>query len=285
VLASVVPRSLAPYDINADVLQAFQRDAKTPIEAVITASAERWAGPAHASYLLELWDLSDAAVRSFPPGIPYSTFGFPWFRLWIRPFVPNIDAIPESERAYYERYLLATFNNPTRIDLNNDMMWNFLTVEQAGEKKCIIDRLVLPSLAQALARLKELLKHDSPAGKVFQDLNDRLCAAQCYSRTMRNSVAWTESVHGYMQAKSPEENKRFRNMCQEMVANELDNANNLLTLWTESHVDWMPVTSGEESLHIYGENFGEHLRRKIALMEKHAEDEPYIDPNFMWRMQ
>ena len=24
--------------------------------------------------------------------------------------------------------------------------------------------------------------------------------------------------------------------------------------------------------------------RKIALMQKHAEDEPYIDPHYMWRM-
>jgi hypothetical protein len=73
-------------------------------------------------------------------------------------------------------------------------------------------------------------------------------------------------------------------MCREMVINELDNARNILKLWTESRVDWMPVTTGEESLHIYGENFPEHVRRKIELMERHAKDEPYIDPNYMWRM-
>jgi hypothetical protein len=287
ILVGVTPRSLAPYDINRDVLQAFQRNSQVTLETILDTSAHRWVGPVHSKTLKELWELSDTAVRSFPPGVPYSTFGFPWFRLWIRPFAPNIDAIPESERSYYERYLLATFNNPTRIDLNNDMMWNFLTVEEAGEKKRTIDRFVIPPLAQALARLKELLQHierDSPAGKVFQDLHDRLCAAQCYYRTMRNSVAWTESVHGYMQAKSPTEKKSFRDMCREMVANELDNARNLLTLWNESRVDWMPITTGEESLHIYGKNFGEHIQRKIELMKRHEDDEPYIDPNYMWRM-
>ena len=32
----------------------------------------------------------------------YSTIGFTWYRLWARPFVPNIEAIPPAERAYYE---------------------------------------------------------------------------------------------------------------------------------------------------------------------------------------
>ena len=69
-----------------------------------------------------------------------------------------------------------------------------------------------------------------------------------------------------------------------MVVNEADNAKSLLNLWSESRVDWMPVSTGEESLHIYAENFGDHVRRKIELMKRHGEDEPYIDPKYMWRM-
>ena len=69
-----------------------------------------------------------------------------------------------------------------------------------------------------------------------------------------------------------------------MVANERDNAKDLLKLWKESRIDWMPISSIGESLHIYGENFGELVERKIELMTKHIDDEPYIDPNYMWRM-
>jgi hypothetical protein len=47
----------------------------------------------------------------------------------------------------------------------------------------------------------------------------------------------------------------------------------------------MPVSSLGESLHLYGENFGDLLGHKIALMERHAHDEPYIDPQYMWRMK
>jgi hypothetical protein len=59
----------------------------------------------------------------------------------------------------------------------------------------------------------------------------------------------------------------------------------LLKLWKESTVDWMPVSETEESLHSYAENFGDHLERKIDLMERHVDDEPYIDPEFMWSMK
>lgn len=83
------------------------------------------------------------------------------------------------------------------------MMWNFLTVKEAGERKNTIDRTVIPPLDQAITRVTVLLRsidRSTQAGKVFQDIHDRLCVARCYYLTMRNSVAWTESVHGYLEA-------------------------------------------------------------------------------------
>jgi hypothetical protein len=287
-LVNVTPHSLAPYDINGEVLCAVQRDSATQLDGILNDASEKWAGKLHAAELLQIWSLSDAAVRAYPAGIPYSTFAFPWFRFWIRPFVPNIDAIPESERAYYERYLLATFNNPARVDLNNDMMWNFLTVREAGEKKQAIDTMVVPPINEALEhviRLLQTLDRSDSSRKVFIDVRDRLRAARCFFVTMRNSVAWTESVHGFMESQADEQRSYYRALCRSMVSSELENARNLLKLWNERTVDWMPVSATSESLHIYGENFGEQVMRKIKLMEKHIDDEPYIDPDYMWRVK
>ncbi len=287
-LGSTVPHSLAPYDINGEVLRAFQHDPRQPIGDVLREAAVAWVSAVYAAQLVDLWGLFDAAVRAYPAGIPFSTFAFPWFRLWIRPFVPNIDAIPESERSYYERFLLATFNNPTRIDLNNDMIWNFLTAKEAGEKKETIDRNVLPPLKKALVDVTSLLQQPylvSSARSVFEDLRDRARAAICFYTTMRNSVAWTQSVHGFMSSGSAAEKAQYRALCRSMVQNELDNTRNLLSLWQQSTTDWMPVSRAGESLHIHGENFGDHLQRKIALMERHIDDDPFIDPDFMWRMK
>lgn len=286
VLAHVAPNSLAPYDINGEVLRSFQLQEGNDLEAVLADCAERWVGKSHAGALIRLWDLSDAAVRGLPPGVPYATFAFPWFRLWVRPFAPNIDAIPESDRAYYERFLVATFNNPNRIDLNNDMMWNFLTVAEAEEKRNILDTATLRPLSEAIAESASTLQN-LPSGaqewKVFQDQHDRLVAMRCFYATLRNLVAWIASVHGYGQTSDPVLRKTYKAGVHEMIDLELENTKTLLTLWKTSGTDFMPVSTIGETEHCYGENFGELLQKKITLMERHRNDEPFVDPNYMWR--
>ncbi|MGB5875643.1 MAG: hypothetical protein WBH56_18120, partial [Bacteroidota bacterium] len=225
-LTSVTPHSLAPFDINGEVVRAVQLQREQPLEQFLLEKAERWAGGENARQLVELWLLSDQAVRAYPPDIPMSTFGFPWFRLWVRPFVPNIDAIPEKERAYYEEFLLATFNNPARVDLNNDMMWNFLTVLEAARKKATLDSAVIPPLDRSVALAAALLKRLPPSDAseaVFSDLHDRLVAGRCFFTTMRNTLAWTESVHGFLESKDEGERARYRLLCREMVGSELEN--------------------------------------------------------------
>jgi hypothetical protein len=287
VLAGAVPRSLAPFDVNGEVIRWLQMGSLGTLDERLLRIARAWVTDRFAPLLVEIWALSDLAVRGYPEGIPMSTFGFPWFRLWVRPMVPDIDAIPETERAYYEDFLLATFNNPARVDLNNDMMWNFLTPAQAGEKRRAVEKDVLPPLAEALARCGKVLRRQRiarDARAVFADLRDRLIAARCYYTTMKNTMAWTESVHGYLEARSDEERTVARGLCRAMMLSELDSARTLLELWRKSDAIFMPVARFGESLHSYGGNFGELLEQKIGLMERHIDDEPRIDPNYMWRM-
>jgi hypothetical protein len=286
-LASPDPGSLAPFDINGEVLRSFQFFPSRPLEEILARAARGWAGSGNADVLVRIWLLSDEAVRSFPAGVPLSTFAFPWFRLSVRPFVPNIEAIPEQERAYYERYLLATFNNPARIDFNNDMLWNFLSVEEALEKQRAIDTAVIPPLDRGITTSAEMLRRlpGGGAGRtVFADLHDRLRAWRSFAMTLRNMLAWTASVHGFLRSRAPEEKERYRSLCREMVSCETENARSLLALWRESEVDFMPVAASGETLHCYGTNFGELLENKIRLMGLHRDDEPYVDPDFMWRM-
>ncbi len=281
------PSSLAPYDVNNEVVRSVQLRLKNSIDEIVEGVAERLVGTEYRPALVELWKLSDSAVRSFPVGVPMSTFGFPWFRLWVRPFVPNIDAIPEAERAYYERFLLATFNNPARIDLNNDMMWNFLTVEEAAHKKSIFDEQVIPPLTTALEKCRGHLEATSSAvfeHRVFKDLCDRLGAYRCFCITMRNTMAWTEAVHGYVDARTEDVRERCRGLTRSMVESEIENTKSLLAIWNEGGTEVIPISRVGETLHIYGENFGELLLKKIALMEQHKNDEPHIDPEYMWRM-
>jgi hypothetical protein len=287
ILTNTTPHSLAPYDINGEVLQSIQRGSHRSIDDILRTAATVWVGPKLSRELIKVWDLSDRAVRSFPAGVPYSTFAFPWFRLWVRPFVPNIDAIPEEERAYYEKYLIATFNNPTRVDLNNDMMWNFLTVKEAGERKRVIEKKVVTVVEKGIATVSDVLRSGAMEERsriVFEDVLVRLRAAGCFYSTMRNVVAWIESVHGYLGARTEKERRDYRAKVTDMVESELRNARNLLDLWESSATEFIPISARGETLHIYGRNFGELVKKKISLMELHMNDEPYIDPMYMWRM-
>jgi hypothetical protein len=69
-----------------------------------------------------------------------------------------------------------------------------------------------------------------------------------------------------------------------MVLQDKENTKELLELWETSPVEFMIVSEVGETTLIYGENFGDHLRRKLELIEGHENDEPYIDPNFQWRV-
>ena len=282
VLASPAPASLAPWDVNGEVLRAFQCGSGTPLADVLARRARHWAGEREAPALLGIWRQADAAVRAFPPGVPLATFAYPWFRLSVRPFVADIEAIPEGDRAYYERFLLATFNNPARVDLNNDMLWNFLTPAEAAEKRDAIDARVLPPADAAIAGATAAAGRGG--GEVFDDLRDRLEAWRSSAETLRNMCAWTAGVHGYIAAGTAAEREARRAECRAMAARETANARALLGLWCRSRRAFMPVDPAGETLHSYGENFGELLETKIRLMELHPDDEPRIDPSFMWRM-
>ena len=284
-LASPSPHSLAPFDINGEVVRSLQFFPARPLPEILARAALAWAGESGARELVALWVLSDEAVRSLPSGVPLATFAYPWFRLSVRPFVPDIGALAEKDREYYERYLLATFNNPARVDLNNDMLWNFLTVEEALEKRRAFDIAVFPPLENAIARAAVARRRFPGGGDgVFADLHDRMRAWRSYAMTLRNMCAWTASVHGYLRSSAAPGKDFFLALCREMVASESANARDLLALWRESRVEFMPVDSGGETLHAYGTNFGELLEKKIRLMELHAGDEPRIDPAFMWNM-
>ena len=75
-----------------------------------------------------------------------------------------------------------------------------------------------------------------------------------------------------------------RSLTREIILDEKANAAELLQHVEEVGIDWMLVSAVGETTFIYGENFPELLRRKVELMEGREDDEPFVDPDFMWRV-
>jgi hypothetical protein len=282
------PPSLAPWSINREIVRAYQSDTKRTVDEVVESTARRWCGAREAEVLVRAWRLTDQAVRSFPDVPLYGTsWAFPLYRHWVRPFVPNILAIPEDERRYYEQHMIATFNNPTMIDFGADALWLLIDMEQAKSIVRRCDSLVWKPLDEAIGLLDTSLKQQTQGTStrdVLQDQRDRLQGLRCYFRTLRNTAGWIAGVRGYMTASSRNAQAAMLVSVRLTIDDELKNAEDLLRLWNTSHTNFMPVASLGENWAFYGSNLGELLQKKIDLMKRHREDTPFIDPNFMWRM-
>ncbi len=287
VTVNVEAPSRVPYDINREVLRAYQLNHSKNVDQVINETAVRWVGSEKAPRLVEAWRICDEVVRSFPSVTLYEGYGFYTLRLWNRPFVPNIENIPDEERAFFEKYINAIFNNPNLVDYAADALWTLISKEEAEK---IVDECKKEGwkpLNKAVSILEKTLKtvpKDGPAYNVFIDQRDRYKGLKCYYRTLENLAAWIAGVHGYIDSEDGAIKKAKLKMVREMISDEIENSKELLNLWQNSKVDFMPISDLTESMYTYGDNFGELLQKRIELMEKHKNDTPYINPNFMWRM-
>ena len=281
------PPSLAPYDINREVLNTFQLKGGFDLDGLLQETASNLVGQAHAGDLVRIWNFSDAAVRGAPVMPLYGGLGFAWYRFWVRPFVPDIEAIPVRERAYYEDYMLTTFNNPHNVDLQADALWKIHSREECSDFVRRFDEDTLPMVARAIRELGDALDklaQEDPARRVMADLEVRLRAYRCYSLTLRNVAAWIVAVHGYLDAEGDSDRAEYLRMTREMVQSELRNTEELLELWKSTDIVFMPIHPGGEWMHDYGPNFGQLLENKIRLMRKYGGRLPRIDPDYMWRL-
>ena len=282
----VTPRSFAPYNINEELVRAFQFDPDLNLNAFLRRKAAEWAGEECADDLVKVWMLSDDAFRSFPlPILIYSNWGV-WYRLLVRPIIPNIEAVPESDRKYYEDFLLATTHNRTRVDFRYDVGFDLIEPARAWKSLKHMDEDLFPAVAKALQLLEGLLDRakDDRSRECIQDQYDRMRALKCWYRTQRSVTAWVAGVHTYIESKDKKVKKDCRRLLHDMVLEEIENTKELLNLWETSSTNWMILSAVGETTFIYYKNAGELMKRKIQLMTGHENDEPYVDPNFQWRV-
>ncbi len=288
ITVAVDPQSVAPWDINREILRAYQLGISENPDDVVNEKAKNLVGKKYEEKLIEIWKYSDQAVRNFPDVPLYGTnWAFEMYRFWVRPYVPDFDKIPESEREYYEKYTMAIFNNPHRVDFAKDVLWDLISIELGDGIVKQYDTKSKPALEKAIQLAEKSVEEtqaDDSANKIFVDLRDRFLALRCYYRSLRNIGAWVAGIHGYLKTNDKAEKQARLKMVREMMDDELQNASDLLNLWNSTKVNFIPIHQYGETWHEYGENMGKLIEKKIALMEKHRNDLPYIDSDYMWRM-
>ncbi|MEE9169793.1 MAG: hypothetical protein V3U73_08495, partial [bacterium] len=262
-LGGFMPSRLAPYHINQEVFRAYMLDPTTKMDEFIQQKAIGWVGESSAGTLVDIWRQAEEAIRWLPPLPLYSHFGFVWLRVWVRPIVPDLHAIPEEDRKYYEDYLVSSANNTNLVDLGRDVLFDLVTREYGEEFVERVDENVQGRLDAAIAMADENAGNKSMSEKsrqVFIDLRDRLYALRCWVRTQRSVAAWVAGVYGYLASDDANQKEAWRNYLEDMMTKEIENARDLLKLWESSQVDFMVVSSSGETSYIYGDNLGHLLR-------------------------
>ncbi|MCK4336416.1 MAG: hypothetical protein KAX11_00645 [Candidatus Aminicenantes bacterium] len=288
-IGGIQPPGKVPFSVNHEVFRRFQVDAKMNIEKAVSDIAKDYAGEINAVPLVKIWRLIDKAVRASVPLSIYSHYGVVWQRLFVRPLVPDIDRIPEIDRAYYEHFMCTSIHNPNRVDLSQDVLFELITKDHAKKAYKRIDENVIGTLDSALKMLKNVIagneeEIDGKTRRVFCDLYDRCRALKAFYETLRNTAAWIYALHEFLGTSEPDVRKFCREILDDLIEREIHNTLELLDLWESSPVEWMIVSESGETPFIYGDNFGTLLKKRITLMRKHKNDNPWIDPDYMFRV-
>jgi hypothetical protein len=288
-LGGIQPPDKVPYAVNQEVFRAFQFDSRIDIDKTVLTIARKYAGDDYAQNLVNGWQLVEQAIRYFIPLPLYSHYGVVWQRLLVRPLVPDISRIPENERAYYEKFMCSSIHNPNKVDLATDVLFELVSKDYAQKAFVRIDDNVREPLHSAIDLFKAKMddsrrSNNDQAFKLFEDQFYRIRALGCLFETLRNTSVWIYSVHEYLDATDRSIKADCRKLLDEMIGREIQNSQELIELCEQAPVEWMIISGSEETPFIHGENFPKLLEKKIILMEKYKSSEPYIDPDYMFRV-
>ena len=288
-VGGIHPPNKVPYAVNQEIFRLFQLDSSLDVDAAVSDIARKYVGEKYTDDLVKGWQLVEQAIRGFLPLSIYTHYGAVWQRLLVRPLVPDIDRIPEEERAYYERFMCTSVHNPNKVDLAKDVLFELLSKEYAQKAFTRIDENVWEPLSSAidLFRIKwneTMNSDDVETARVFKDQYYRMRALKCLFMTLRNTAVWVYAVHEYLDVQDPDKKAECRRLLSDMIEREIQNCRELIELWETARIEWMIVSGSGETAFIHGENFPHLLDKKIALMEKHQNDEPFVDPDYMFRL-
>ena len=276
----------SPWWPNPVAIRAAQFFPGTPLTEILRAQAAQWVGESNASALVAAWDAFEEAV-TWQPTVPLFTgFGFCWQRTWDRPLVPDIEAIPAGERAYYESQGCFQHNNPALVDLGKDVLFDLITRKHGQEASRGFDTRVLPRLDRLIARLaarRAATAADPRANAVFTDLHDRALAYRHWCLSLRNVCAWCADVYGWLEAKGAPARRRHERSLQATIDLELGNTRGLIALLEGRRTEVTAVSGVADNTFFYGENLPDLLRTKIRLMERYRRHKPRIPGDIMWR--
>lgn len=278
--------AVTPYWPNPAILRAAQFTPELSVDDVLLQTARSFIGEALAPTLVDCWAAFEEAASWQPPVPLFTGFGFCWQRTFDRPYVPDIEAIPQKERDYYENFGCFQHNNPSISDLGKDVLFDLVTRDYGTKAYAAFDRNVFPRLARLIAKLEKLETQtagESAVQAVFIDLLDRVRAYRAWCGSLRMVCAWCAHVYGYLESTKAADKKKHEKLLQAAIDEELANTARLVALLETGRTEVMALSAVGNNTFLYGEDLPVLLREKIRLMKKYRNRAPRIDRESLWR--
>jgi hypothetical protein len=181
--------------------------------------------------------------------------------------------------------MCTTPHNPNNVDLSRDVLFQLTTAEKSRLVVERMDASVWGPIDRAIARLaacEPIARQRLGPQNVLADQLVRLSALRCWLMTHRNLAAWVAAVHGWLETADAEARRHWRGVLDEAIEKEIANTEDLIAL-LDSGVEFIATSADGESPLMHGRNLRALLERRIALMERHAKDDPFVDPRYMER--
>lgn len=277
-LGGAFPPEKVPFNVNHEVTRTFIFNPSGDPETEIRRIAESWSGQEFAVSLVDAWKMTEQAILGFPNiSSLYSAIGFTWYRLWVRPLVPDIGALLPEERSYYEEFMCTTPHNPNNVDLGRDVLFTLINDEKAAKDVLRIDENVWKYIDEAIEILESVDSEETP--EIIHDQLIRIKALRCWIMTNRNVAAWVSAVHGYMSADNELKKENCIASLKSSMELEIENSVSLIEL-LDDDIEIMAITDKGETPLMHGTNLKEKIRKRIKLMKEHMGDMPFIDPDY-----
>jgi len=246
---------------------------------------------------VDAWQSGEQALRDWPSTNWYHSGPSATQGRWItRPLVPDFSKLEKSELAAFERSVFTLEWDIARQNLAFEGGIRMYTEERMEDTVQGYDRRMLPKLELTLGILNKA--YSQKKLKAVEDQRDRYHGLLLLMRTLRNSFAAQAAINRWLlgQGDREEQRKKLDEALRAEIANTrewiallesirgywlsrpvaLANTREWIALLESSRTNFFHISAVEETPFIYKTPL-EDLRLRLAVMEKHINDQPGPD--------
>ena len=286
------PPELVPFNVNHEILRRFQFDPGMDIDGRDRA-ASRASGPAPTSRPRSSRPgaLAEEAILAFPNICTlYSTIGFTWYRLWARPLRAEHRGDPHGRAgAYYEDFMCTTPHNPNNVDLSRDVLFRLDRTRRRPPGRRADGRQRVGAARRGDRHASSRVRPRASDDRSARQRHRRPVVAPARAPLLARDAAQRGRVgRRRLRMAGGDRRRRERAATARGCADVIDaRSPTAAGCWrcSTAAVEFMATTElGESPLDPRPQPEGAAGDPRIALMERHTDDEPYIDHDYMERM-